>query len=128
MTQTAIQSKVRFIDHRGTRIVLLDFVDIVDTEVGLAAVAEAGRFIGALPHDGTALTCTDATGTRYDRRIIDALKEMTKANRPIVKAAAIVSTSPIHRAAVSMLGIVSRRKLESFDTREKALEWLVSQK
>jgi len=120
-------SKVRFIKHKGVQVVLLDFVNITDTDVGLAAVAEASRFIGALPHTGSALTCTDATGTRYDRQIIDALKEMTKANRPIVKAGAIVSTSPIHRAAVSMLAMISRRKLESFDTREKALDWLAAQ-
>lgn len=120
-------NKVRFIEHRTRRIVLLDFVGIQDVDEGLAAVAEASAFIGALPPDGTTLTCTDATDTRYDRRIIDALKEMTRRNRPIVKAAAIVSKSPIHRAAVSMLGMVSRRKLESFDSRERALDWLASQ-
>jgi hypothetical protein len=120
-------SKVRFITHKGVQVVLLDFVNITASDEALAAVAEAARFIGALPHDGRTLTCTDATGTRYDRRSIDALKDMTKANRPIVRAAAIVSTSPIHRAAVSMLAMVSRRKLESFDTREKALDWLVTQ-
>lgn len=120
-------NKVRFIQHKGVQIILLDFVDIVDTEIGLEAVAEASRFIGALPHTRSALTCTDATGTRYDRRIIDALKVLAEANRPIVKAAAIVSTSSIHRAAASMLAMVSRRKLESFDTRDKALDWLASQ-
>ena len=121
-------ARVRFLEHRGVRVVLLDFVDIVDQEIGLAAVAEAARFIGALPHDGTTLTCTDATGTRYDRKIVEALKLMTKANRPIVRAGAIVISSPLHRAAVSMLAMFSRRKLESFDTREKALDWLVTQK
>jgi hypothetical protein len=120
-------SYVRFIDHKGKRVILLDFANIVSVDVGLAAVAEAAQFIGGQPKDGTSLTLTDATGTIYDRKIIDALRAMTEANRPIVKAAAVVSDSAIHRAAATMLAIVTRRKLEIFPTRAGALDWLVSQ-
>ena len=42
---------------------------------------------------------------------------MTAANRPIVRAAAIVSDSSIHRAAISMIALFSRRKLQVFDSR-----------
>jgi hypothetical protein len=119
--------RVRFIEHKGTRIVLLDFAGIVDIVQGLDAVAEATRFIGAQPVGGGTLTLTDVTDTRYDRKIVEAFKEMTARNRPIVKAAAIVSNSPLHRAAISMIALFSRRKLEVFESRPLALDWLATQ-
>jgi hypothetical protein len=119
--------RVRFIEHQGKRIVLLDFAGITDPDQGLAAVAEATRFIGAQPVGGGTLTLTDVTDTRYDRKIVEAFKEMTARNRPIVKAAAIVSNSSLHRAAIGMIALFSRRKLEVFDSRAQALDWLAIQ-
>lgn len=120
-------SHVRFIEHKGRKIVLLDFVGIKDVDVALAAVAEATAFIGALPPTKANVTCTDVRDTTYDRRIIDAFKVMTKANAPFVRAAAVVSDSAVHRAAIGMIGLISRRKLEAFNTRDDALDWLVTQ-
>jgi hypothetical protein len=119
--------RVRFIEHKGRRIILLDFAGIVESNEGLAAVAEATTFIGAQPVGGGTMTLTDVTDTRYDRKIVEAFKEMTAKNRPIVKAAAIVSNSSLHRAAVSMIALFSRRKLEVFDSRSLALDWLAAQ-
>jgi hypothetical protein len=65
-------NRVRFIEHRGTRIVLLGFAGITDVEQGLAAVAEATTFFGAQPVGGRTMTRTGVTDTRYDRKIVDA--------------------------------------------------------
>lgn len=120
--------RTRFIEHGGQRIVLLDFSGLQETEHGLAAVAEARAFIGALVPDGSHFTLTDTTGTRYDRKTIEAVKAMTVHNRPYVRAAAVVSDSSLHRAAISMIALFSKRRLEVFDTRERALAWLATQR
>jgi hypothetical protein len=39
-----------------------------------------------------------------------------------------VSDSARHRAAIAMIAVVSRRKLEVFDTRAAALGWLATQR
>jgi hypothetical protein len=44
-----------------------------------------------------------------------------------VKAAAIVSNSALHRAAISMVALFSGRKLEVCDSRAQALDWLATQ-
>jgi hypothetical protein len=119
--------RVRFIEHKGKRIVLLDFTGITDPEQGLAAVAEASRFIATQPVGGDTRTLTDVTDTRYDRRIIDAFKNMTAGNLPIVRAAAIVSGSALHRAAIGMIALFSQRRLMVFDSRAEALDWLAAQ-
>jgi hypothetical protein len=119
--------RVRFIEHQGRRIILLDFAGITDPTEGLAAIAEATKFIGAQPAGGDTMTLTDVTDTRYDRKIVEGFKEMTARNRPIVRTAAIVSNSSLHRAAISMIALFSRRKLEVFDSRAQALDWLATQ-
>jgi hypothetical protein len=115
------------IEHRGTQVVLLDFSGMQDPDVGLAVIADTRRFVTSLPADGSARTCTDVTDTRYDRRVVEAFKEMTTANAPHVKAAAVVNRSAIHRAAITMIALFARRRIEVFETRTLALDWLVSQ-
>ena len=117
-------NRVRFIQHGTTRLILLDFTGIMDSEEGLTLIARAQAFIAALKPDGTHCTLTDVTNTRYDRRIIEALKRLTVHNRPFVKRAAVVSDSALHRAAISMVALFSRRQLEVFETRGAALEAL----
>lgn len=119
--------RVRVLTHRGRRIVLLDLSAVTDRAVGAAVVTEARRIIGAGPADGTVLTCTDVRGATYSRESIDRFKALSKANAPYVKAAAVVSDSPMHRAVISMVGLFSRRKLATFDSREAALDWLATQ-
>lgn len=116
--------RFRMLQHAGRPVVLLDFTGITDRDEGLAAVDRARAFVAALPCDGSHLTLTDVRRTRYDRTIVEAFKELSEHNRPYVRAAAVVSDSAIHRAAITMIALFSRRKLAVFDTREAALEYL----
>jgi hypothetical protein len=120
--------RTRFLDNGGQRVILLGFEGITDEAMGLAVVAEAREFIGRLKPDGSHFTLTDVTRTTYNRRIVDAFKELTVHNRPFIKAAAVVSDSALHRAAISMIAVISRRKLEVFQTRGEALAWLATQR
>ena len=121
-------NRTRFIDNAGQRVILLGFEGITDEALGLAVVAEAREFIGRLVPDKSHFTLTDVTATTYNKRIVEAFKELTLHNRPYIKAAAIVSDSALHRAAISMIAIISRRKLEVFETRAAALAWLATQR
>lgn len=107
-------------------MVLLDFTNIDDPAVGLPIIEEARRFIAAEKPDGTMRTLTDVSNTRYDRDIIEALKELTVHNRPYVGAAAVVTQSAMHRAMIRLVALFAKRQLEVFETREQALDWLTS--
>ena len=120
--------RTRIIEHDGVKIVLLDYSGLRDIEAGLKEIAKSRTFFATLPKDGSHLTLTDATDTAYDKRILEAMKDLTAHNKPYVKAAAVVSQSAIHRAAVSMVALFSRRRLETFDSRAQALAWLAGQR
>ena len=125
---SAKHNRTKFLDNAGQRVILLGFEGITDEPMGLAVVAEAREFIGRLKPDGSHYTLTDVTRTTYNRKIVEAFKELTVHNRPFVKAAAIVSDSALHRAAISMIAVISRRRLEVFDSRDAALTWLATQR
>jgi hypothetical protein len=130
-TFTSLESAMtgpRYIEHKGTRIILLDFANVHDAQEGLRLVAESARFVQSGTPDGSGFTCSDVTNTRYDRQIVDAFKVMANGNRPYVKAAAVVSDSSIHRAAISMIALFSRRRIQSFNSTAEALDWLVAQR
>ncbi|HET7457085.1 MAG TPA: STAS/SEC14 domain-containing protein [Gemmatimonadaceae bacterium] len=123
------EPRARFVEHDGQRIILFDFSGITDVELGLTEVEKARQFVAAnATPDGSYYTLTDVTRTRYDKKIVDAFKVFTAHNRPYVKAAAVVSDSGIHRAAISMIALVSKRRIVTFDTRAAALEWLAKQR
>ena len=126
-TATSSSKYVRFLDHGGLRVVLLDFEGITDPAEGLVAVEAARKFIANLQPDGSNYTLTDVRRTRYDKQIVEAFKGLTTHNRPYIRAAAIVSDSALHRAAISMIGIFSRRKLAVFDNREAGLQYLAAE-
>jgi len=118
------RQRVRFLDHRGLRVVLLDFEGITDPAEGLAAVAEAKAFTAQLRPDGSSCTLTDVRSTRYNKRIVEAFKDLTVHNRPYMGAGAVISDSSVHRAAIAMIAVFSRRKLGVFAAREEGLAYL----
>lgn len=103
---------------------LLDFEGITEVEDGLAAVAEARAFVAKLPRDGSNCTMTDVRNTRYNKQIVEAFKGQTVHNRPYMGAAAVISDSALHRAAIAMIAVFSRRKLGVFGTRDEGLAHL----
>lgn len=121
------ESRTRFLEHGAMRVILLDFTDISDPARALAVIGEAREFIARLQPDGTQYTLTDVRRSHYNKEIIEALKELTAHNRPFVRAAAVVSDSALQRAAISMVALISRRRLATFDTREAALDYLAKE-
>jgi len=119
-------SRVSTVQHRGTSVVLIDLTGAVASDM-VAVAGEARAYIGALPGDAL-LTLTDLTGSRYDARALDALKQVAAENRSRVAASAVVSDSAAQRAAVSLVSLFSQRRFKPFDTRAAALDWLASQK
>ncbi|MDQ3699178.1 MAG: hypothetical protein M3373_14330 [Gemmatimonadota bacterium] len=68
------------------------------------------------------------TDSRFSTDVFEALKELAVANKPHMKASALVGLSPLQRT-IFLKGIedTSSRAFGLFDTVEEALDWLVEQ-
>ena len=118
--------RTRFIDHRGKRILLLDYSGIQNAEQAISTVEQSKRVVAQHPPHSL-LVLTDVKDARYNTAVLQALKELAAHNGPYVKASAIVGMNGLHRIAYQAVLLFSRRKIRAFDTREQALDWLVEQ-
>lgn len=117
-------SKVNFIEHQGKKILHIDMSNCMETEV-LSIIEEAKKIILTLP-EKSVLILTDVTHARYNAAVVTAMQEFTKINRPYVKASAVLGINAIKKIIFNKIMEFSERKLNAFDTADKAKEWLVS--
>ena len=108
-------------------IVLLDFTNVADPSTERHRIDEARRFIATQPL-GQALVLTDVSGSNFDQRAIEDLRKLVEANRPYVKASALVGLSALTRVIFRAVMTLTGRQVRAFETREQAIKFLVSQK
>lgn len=121
-----MRHKIQMIDHKGKKIVLLDFSYSRKEDIKPIIDDAKKWFLNKRPN--SVLTLTDVTETRYDAETLSYFKEFTLHNKPYVKAGAVVGiTNPLMKIAYRAVTAFSKRNLPIFETREEALEWLVDQ-
>lgn len=122
-----MESPIQKIHRNGREIILLDLTHVTDPEVGVNRIAAAKAWFAQQQPDGSLRVCSDATGSRYDARILDALKDLAAHNVPYVGVAAVVVPTAVHRVAMNVASLFSKRRFTAFSTREPALKWLSEQ-
>jgi hypothetical protein len=116
------RDRVRFLNHQEKEVLLLDFSN-TDTEEVMKIIAHARDLIGTRPAQSL-LTLTDVTNARFNEQVGQGMKEFALYNKPYVKAAAVVGITGLKRIIFGAVMVFTQRKLEPFDSREEALQWL----
>ena len=122
-----MESPIHLIERNGRQLVLLDLTNVSDPADGLQRIAAAKQWFARQTPDRSLRVCSDATGSRYDARILDALKDLAAHNVPYVGVAAVVVPTAVHRVALNVASLFSKRRFTAFSTREPALQWLSEQ-
>jgi hypothetical protein len=119
-----VQDRIRFIDHQGKEILLVDLSNCPANEV--EKIARAVPDYTTVRPRGSVLVLTDFTGAAFDRDAVRAIKETAVFDKPFVKKSALVGTEDLPVSFYDELKTFSRRELLPFKTREEALAWLVA--
>ena len=122
-----MESPIQIIHRSGRQIVLLDLTNVTNPAEGVQRIARAKAWFAQQTPDGSLRVCSDATGSRYDAAILEALKDLASHNVPYVGVAAVVVPTAVHRVAVNVASLFSKRRFTAFSTREPALDWLAAQ-
>jgi len=125
-TPSAGEPRCRFIEHKGKRILFHDLANIMDPKEGFPVVELSKSIMVRQPRESV-LTLTWVAGSRFNREIVDALRDLVKHNKPYVKAGAIVGLSGLQKVVYITVTQLSGRRLPTFATVEEAKDWLVSQ-
>jgi hypothetical protein len=119
----------RFVEHRGKRILVLDYTNLgTDLDQLRTEIERSKVVIGSQP-PGSVLTMTDVRGSRISPGAVKAMQELVKFNAPYVKwSAVVVGLTGVYLTAFRAMQALSRRKnMKSFTDSADAQEWLVSQ-
>lgn len=118
--------RTRFIEHKGKRILLLDYAGVRDPDEALREVAHSKQVVAQQP-PGSLLVMTLVRDARYNAAVLQAMKDLAAHNAPYVKHSAVVGMSGLHRIAYQAVMVFSKRSIKTFDQEAEALDWLVEQ-
>jgi len=118
-----MEEKIRFITYEGKNILHLDFSNCKAEEI-LNTITKAKKVIATQP-ERSLLTLTDVTDARFNDTVTQEMKAFTAHNRPYVRAGAVVGVTGLKRIIFQAVIAFSGRKLSTFDSVEKAKQWLV---
>jgi len=120
-----MDDRIRFIEHKGKRILLLDFSLANAQEMQL--LLEYARVTVARHGHESLVTLADFTGSIVDHTVATRIKEVLTLDRPFVKKTAWVGSESISNAFMENFQSFSQRKIVTFKTREEAMDWLAEE-
>jgi len=119
--------RTRFAEHRGTRILVLDYSGARDPDETIRSIEHSKSVVARHPPKSL-LILTNVRDARYNAAVLQALKELAKHDEPYVKASAVVGMSGLHRIAYQAVILFTKRNIQVFDDEAAAMDWLVTQK
>jgi len=114
--------RVQFIEHKGKKILHINFADCKSNEV-LLVIGQATAAIKTQA-ERSVFTLTDVTNTAFNTEVSEAMKEFVMHNKPYVVASAVVGVTGLKKIIYNAVMRFSGRKLTAFDSIAEAKDWL----
>ena len=116
--------RVRFISHRDKQVLFVDLSNSTPAEAQEIS-AKVQALVTAQPKDSV-LILVDLAGARFDKNALDHMKKVAAYDRPHVRRSAMIGGGAQQKFLKQTLKFFSQRDYASFETKEEALDWLVS--
>jgi hypothetical protein len=117
--------EVKFVDHKGERILLIDFSNGRGNLSIIQTAEQAMEIVRSTGERRSIRGLLDLSGTSLNGVVRDAMKKMSKNNGPYMKSVAFVglgvALSPLFKGLLRLTGRSNHRV---FSTRGEALDWL----
>lgn len=119
-----MEERIRFIKHKSKRVLMVDVSHCKSDEVEKLALL-VPSYVTA-EKTGSVLLLADFTGAELDRIAFERIKVAAVFDRPHLKRSAWVGIESIPKVFFEHIKTFSQRDLPTFNTREEALDWLVT--
>jgi hypothetical protein len=125
MARELMEDRIRFIEHKGNKVLSLDFSHA--TALEMISLLDKVRTTIAQQGPKSVLVLADYAGAEIDHTVAMKIKEVLTLDRPFVKKAAWIGSEHIPHALMENFHFFSQRETVTFKTREDALDWLVEE-
>ena len=116
--------RIRFIDHAGHRILLVDLTDCSADEI--AGVANQVPIYVTREPDRSVLLLADFSSAKLTREAVERVKIAAALDRRHITRSAWVFNGNIPKPVHDSVQAFSSREIPKFDTRDEAIAFLVS--
>lgn len=117
---------VKFIDHSGEKILLIDFSNAKDSQGIVETAEKAIQLVRSINQQRSIRGLLDLSGISLNKVVRETMRKMSQNNGPYMKSVAFVGLgvvlSPLFKGLLFVLGKSNHRV---FNTRHDALGWLV---
>jgi len=122
--QERAAQRIRYVTHRGKRILLADVSDCTAEQLG-EWIDKVPQFVTREP-ERSVLLLGDFSGAQFTRETVERLKIAAVFDRPHVLKAAWVLNQNLPKVLFDSIRTFSAREIPVFATREEALDYLAS--
>ena len=120
-----MEERLKKITHKGVSILFTDYTGFSAWD-DWRALIEAERKIMPLEPIGSVRAVAVFTDSRFTTEVFEAIKQLAVANRPHMRASALVGLSALQKTAfLKAIERTSDRTFGLFDTLDEALDWLI---
>ena len=119
----SVSNRIRFFDHEGKRILLVDFSNCKAHEVE-EVTRKVPDYVTSQPLDWV-LILTDFAASFNGDALLSFVERPRVFDKPYVKKSALIGTGSLPPEFYEDMKNFSRRELPIFTSREEALKWLV---
>lgn len=117
--------RIRFISHRGQRVLLADLSGCSAQQLG--ELVESVPPYVAKETPNSVLLLADFSGSEFTRETVERLKIAAVFTRPHLKNSAWVLDNNLPKALLDSIRTFSARRIETFENREAALDYLTTE-
>ncbi len=116
--------KTEIINHKSKDVILVNLANC--SPQSTFSILDEAAVIIATSAPKSALILTDSTNATYNGEVSNAMKEFSSKNTPYVKGSAVVGADSLRKVLVAAIRLATKRDIKTFDSRDEALDWLVS--
>ncbi len=121
-----ITDRIRWIDHKETSILILDYSNFLNSDETISTIAEVNNYIKNLEVYDILLLVDVRNSQANEKIVVDALKQCAKVIKPYVKKAAVVGVTSKQEIILTVVNMFSNLGLKPFNTIDDAKDWLIS--
>ena len=121
------KKRVYFQDHRGTRILHVDYRGLTDPDELWGVVREASALVRSYP-EGSLLVMANLGGVPFNLVVTAIMQQGVAESRPHVRARAVLGLAPEAARSFEVSALLFGSPMARFDDEDSAEEWLLSQR
>lgn len=118
------EQRVRYIEHRGKRILLADVSNCTPEQLS-ECIDAVPKHVTQQP-EHSVLLLADFTGAQFTKESIQKLKIAAAFDQPHVAKAAWVLSDNLPKVLLESIRTFSAREIPTFSTRDEAMDYLVA--